>query len=141
MSTAETTDSHARQSGGTCLFLEEWPKYALQNEYTQLTYKHTHTHDRAHNPFCLFWYLGTLPPLFGLTQWGERNGRSPWQPCVPFCYSCDVCGDTFDPLMNSIMQERCRVWIDPLTTLPILSLWRTPHSMCTVYMLYMAREP
>lgn len=32
---------------------------------------------------------------------------------MPFCYSCDVCGDTFDPLVNSIMQELCRVRIDP----------------------------
>lgn len=61
--------------------------------------------------FHVSWHQPTHHCL-ALHNW-EENGWLPWQRFVPLCYSCDICGDTFDPLVNSVMQELCRDQIGP----------------------------
>lgn len=52
-------------------------------------------------PFRACWHP---PSSLWLRTAGGQHGWSPWELCVPFCYSCDVCGDTFNPVVNSILQ-------------------------------------
>lgn len=68
----------------------------------------------AHNTFCLFRISAPTHQCLPLhSPRGKKNGTSPWQRFVQFCYSCDVCGDTFDPLVNSLMKELSRVHTQP----------------------------
>lgn len=84
-----------------------------QNTPGQINTLTSHTHTLKHTILFVFSRISAPTHHCGLAQLGGKNGRSPWQRFVPFCYSCDVCGDTFDPLVNSVMQELCRVRIDP----------------------------
>lgn len=108
MSAAETTDSQIKQERHTCV---PHSNQNTLNEHNPFTSVDTLWSTQY---FLSFSYLGTHPPVFALARpEKKKKGGSPWQRFVQFCYSCDVCGDTFDPLVNSLMKELSRVHTQP----------------------------
>lgn len=100
-------------------------KQLCSNKHTGSTYVHPKTYmgPRTQSFIVLSGICGHPPTSVWLSTAEEEMADHHGNPCVPFCYSCDVCGDTFDPVVNFGLQGLCRVQRDAGSTAVSTSDW------------------